>query len=844
MSYMTYEEGYKKIWSTFNTLRGAFDIHEYGTLVLYLITLHNNKGFRESLGYSDEPLTPERLSGAICGAVQYDVTGRSRVLLDILDILSPELDESRIQETAYGHGSFGLLSYRPTALLDAYNIISSIDDAWYNEHLPRLFDQLLFSLADYAGKSSGEFVQPVEVTRLVTYLCGYKGHGSIYNPYAGCGSFLVEMHPTSNYVGEEVNGLTWALSVMRLMAHGLDPEAIRHSDSFENWQGTDNFKRDGQLFDYIVSTPPFGMMIPQRFRENVDTFRSFRMVEDDFLYRGSLGLNPNGTLVGVITPGVTFREIPAEKELRRELVERGLVSNVILLPGNLFYGTAIPSVIIQLKNAESDGTITMMDASTFFKKVGRKNVLCVDELISALTAGDARYVRRVSVDDVRNNDYSLVPPQYLMEDEAIPEGFVSYRVSDLISSVKAASVSMNETRGHILNPANLSKTAFACVIESNALNKDELKAGFSKMSEPFIAVSKVGALRPTLIQADTDSPVYFSNSIAAYKFEGEQVYLPLFLYELRRRSEALPEIGVAIRKISMKDIMELTLHLPATLDEQKSLYARLENQDKLAKARELGLEEVIASQKRDYINMLRSRKHDLDNCLGAAKNDFSALSKSLKRMRLEDRDLVNAPLADGLEITVGEQLLKIKQLLDKMSVQIKHFTDENVYGEVEKVDLIAKLHAIQTHGNYVVKYETDLSYMPHNGGSILEPDAFVRFNSSDLDRVIDNIVRNAEKHGFKNPDFKYTLKVLLSYDYTDKMYVVEFQNNGLPMPKGMDTIRYGIDGERGKDSDGQGKGGSIVKDFVEHFGGKYEVYNDPEDLFPVGILIKLPIYED
>ena len=179
-----------------------------------------------------------------------------------------------------------------------------------------------------------------------------------------------------------------------------------------------------------------------------------------------------------------------------------------------------------------------------------------------------------------------------------------------------------------------------------------------------------------------------------------------------------------------------------------------------------------------------------------------------------------------------------------MSVQIKHFTDENVYGEVEKVDLIAKLHAIQAHGNYVVKYETDLTYMPHDGGSILEPVAFVRFNSSDLDRVIDNIVRNAEKHGFKDPDFKYTLKVLLSYDYTDKMYVVEFQNNGLPMPKGMDSLRYGIDGERGKDSDGQGKGGSIVKEFVEHFGGKYEVYNEPDALFPVGILIKLPIYED
>ena len=843
MSYMTYEEGYKKIWSTFNALRGVFDMYECGTLVLYMVTLYNNKRVRESLDSSDEPLSLERLSVAIRNAVQKDETGRTKVLLEIFDILGPNLITTH-HETASRYGSFGLLSYRPTALQDTYNIISSIDDLWYTEHLPHLFEDFLFRLAEIAGKSAGNYVQPIEVTRLVTYLSGYKGVGSIYYPYAGCGSYAVEMHPKNNYIGEEFYVLVWAIAVMRMMANGLDPETIKHGETSLNWKGIDNCKKDGHRFDYIVSTPPFGLRIPQQLREDVNTSQSFRMAEEDFLYRGSLSLNPNGTLVGVFSMGVTFRETPAEKGLRRELVERGLVSNVILLPGNLFFGTAIPSVIIQLKNAESDGTITMMDASTFFKKEGRRNILCLDELITALNTGNARYVRKVSIDDVRNNDYSLVPPKYLMEDEAIPEGYVSYRVSDLISSVKAESVSLNETRGHILNPANLSKTAFAYEIESKTLNKDELKAGFSKMSEPFIAVSKVGALRPTLVQADTYSPVYFSNSIAAYKLDGEQVYLPLFLYELRRRSEALPEIGVTIRRISMKDVMELTLHFPATLDEQKSLYARLENQDKLAKARELGLEEIIASQKRDYINMLRSRKHDLDNCLGAAKNDFSALSKSLKRMRMSDGDLMNIPLADGLEITVGEQLQKIKQLLDKMSVQIKHFTDENVYGEVEKVDLIAKLHAIQAHGNYVVKYETDLTYMPHDGGSILEPVAFVRFNSSDLDRVIDNIVRNAEKHGFKDPDFKYTLKVLLSYDYTDKMYVVEFQNNGLPMPKGMDSLRYGIDGERGKDSDGQGKGGSIVKEFVEHFGGKYEVYNEPDALFPVGILIKLPIYED
>lgn len=32
---MTYEKGHKKIWYAFNALRGAFDLNEYGTFVLY-----------------------------------------------------------------------------------------------------------------------------------------------------------------------------------------------------------------------------------------------------------------------------------------------------------------------------------------------------------------------------------------------------------------------------------------------------------------------------------------------------------------------------------------------------------------------------------------------------------------------------------------------------------------------------------------------------------------------------------------------------------------------------------------------------------------------------------------
>ena len=263
MSYMTYEEGYKKIWSTFNALRGVFDMYECGTLVLYMVTLYNNKRVRESLDSSDEPLSLERLSVAIHDAVQNDESGRTRVLLDILDILFPELNTSR-QDTPSECGRFGIQSYRPTALQDTYRIVSSIDDSWYTEHLTRLVDDFLFSLAENVGRNAGNSIQPVEVTRLVTYLSGYEGVGSVYYPYAGCGSYAIEMHPENNYIGEEFSGTAWAIAVIRMMAYGLDSNTIRREITDTHWKGVDNHKRDGQRFDYIVSTPPIGLRTTQQ----------------------------------------------------------------------------------------------------------------------------------------------------------------------------------------------------------------------------------------------------------------------------------------------------------------------------------------------------------------------------------------------------------------------------------------------------------------------------------------------------------------------------------------------------------------------------------------------------
>ena len=98
---------------------------------------------------------------------------------------------------------------------------------------------------------------------------------------------------------------------------------------------------------------------------------------------------------------------------------------------------------------------------------------------------------------------------------------------------------------------------------------------------------------------------------------------------------------------------------------------------------------------------------------------------------------------------------------------------------------------------------------------------------NDIHRAITNILDNARKHGFTEPNRNdYEVKVCLSIDIERNMFLVDFSNNGNPLPEGMDKMRYGIKGEKAGKTGGTGIGGSYVKKFVEHYGGDYDVFMD------------------
>lgn len=125
--------------------------------------------------------------------------------------------------------------------------------------------------------------------------------------------------------------------------------------------------------------------------------------------------------------GVLFRG-NKEADIRRNLIQRGLIKGIIGLPTNLFYGTGIPAciLVIDKENAHARTGIFMIDASKGFLKDGNKNRLRAQDIHRIVDVFNkqielSRYSRMVPMAEIASpaNDYNLNIPRYI--DSSDPE---------------------------------------------------------------------------------------------------------------------------------------------------------------------------------------------------------------------------------------------------------------------------------------------------------------------------------------------------------------------------------------------------------------------------------------
>ena len=646
-------------------------------------------------------------------------------------------------------------------------------------------------------------LQPKELSEFIYELIAEKDCRSVYNPFAGIASFGAYLK-NEEYYCQDNDQLYRMIGRIRMDAYQKDASKYRLGDCVSEWNDYEA--------DCIVSTLPYGNIINPRFKRKT----YFEFVIDAFLHS-----NANRAYI-ITAPNVCYDSF--HTNLRYNVVEMGLLEMVVSLPAGLFINTTLPHNLIVLNKEKKDNKVLFADASGLAVKDKRRMVLNVSDTLNLIRSNDAENRVEVDLRAISERDFQWNPKLYIsVADTRNPYGFESMRISNILQLIRNRNT-VNEKSGNVIFRVDLNVDDMRYVKEPGDFAWSENLDYTYRVDEPVLLLSYFGQLKPIYVLASPDKPIFINNTIYAFRLTTEEVDPSYLCWELSKVNPFYGMIGSSQRlDLHLINIIQIPI---GRLDEQHRLYKEALDAFRLSKAKELGLMEVIDNMKKDYMNTVRNRKHSMKTPMADIRSTLYLLKKFADKVP-----------GDSVE-RYNELINRVEKRLDKLSFYVRHLADEQVFADPELVNLEEVLSKeAREEANYVVKYQRDDAAF--NLAEIKSP--VVMMGKTDVICLVQNIIDNAINHGFDDQSEKYTLSINLTIE--DNYYVIEFVNNGKPLPDGINKERYGIEGEKSGDSKGTGIGGYVVKSIAEHYGGDYDIYSrDSAGEMLTYVIVKLPIY--
>lgn len=346
--------------------------------------------------------------------------------------------------------------------------------------LGRVYEYFLGQFADAEGKSGGQFYTPASIVKLlVEMLEPYQGR--VYDGCCGSGGMFVqsekfiEQHGGRlgdiSIYGQESNPTTLRLAKMNLAIRGIDTK-IELGDTLLHDRHKD------LKADYIMANPPFNISdwSGEQLREDIRWKYGVPPVGNanyawlqHFIHK----LSPNGTAGIVLANGSMNSNTGNEGEIRKAMIEAGLIDCMVALPAQLFYNTMIPACLWFLARNKTNGKfrnrsneILFMDARKLGIMTNRRNKELTDDDIQKIATtyhswrnkadvtgslskryeDVAGFCKAATMDEVRNNNYVLMPGRYVGTEEEEDDGVL---FADKIAAL-TTKLAEQLSRGHAL----------------------------------------------------------------------------------------------------------------------------------------------------------------------------------------------------------------------------------------------------------------------------------------------------------------------------------------------------------------------------------------------------------
>lgn len=355
---------------------------------------------------------------------------------------------------------FGRTQLEPGKLGELVDLISTVgfgEGHHAKDLLGEVYEYFLGQFATAEGKKGGQFYTPASVVRvLVEVLAPHEGR--VYDPCCGSGGMFVQSEKfiashggkadDISIYGQEANPTTWRLVAMNLAIRGLAADLGK--------EPADTFHRDQHpdlRADYVLANPPF----------NISDWGGERLADDRrwaygvppagnanyaWLQHILHHLSPRGQAGVVLANGSMSSSQNGEGEIRRAMVEAGVVDVMVALPPQLFFNTQIPACLWFLAKDKSGtpvpggkpsrdrrGEVLFIDARKLGRMASRVVRVFDDEDIARIASTVHRwradgedgadepyadvpgFCRSVPVAEIAEHGYVLTPGRYVGAEE-------------------------------------------------------------------------------------------------------------------------------------------------------------------------------------------------------------------------------------------------------------------------------------------------------------------------------------------------------------------------------------------------------------------------------------------
>lgn len=398
-----------------------------------------------------------------------------------------------------------------------------------------IYEYFLGNFALAEGKDGGTFYTPATVVRyIVEVLNPEPGDKKFLDPACGSGGMFVQaaryMHAHNESQAEQMKfrcyGVEKEPDTVKLAKMNLLLNNVRGEITEANSYYSDPYNAVGQ-FDYVMANPPFNVDevvfdkvkddkrfntygVPRNKSKSTkkDSDKKETVPNANYLWIGyfATALNETGKAALVMANSASDAG-GSEYEIRKKLIEEGVISQMVTLPSNMFSSVTLPATLWffdkQRSHTDKKDEILFIDARNVFTQVDRAHRKFSDEqiknlgIITKLYNGDDQafaslieeYRSKLEKAPEVSDDKDIMPKSYWQAQidwltERFPEG--KYR--DVIGLCKVAKLDGED--GIIDQDYSLNAGRYVgVVIEDDGMTAEEFKADMLSLNNELVKLN-------------------------------------------------------------------------------------------------------------------------------------------------------------------------------------------------------------------------------------------------------------------------------------------------------------------------------------------------------------------